>query len=352
MTSTAVGAGVLLSIVLATGLLALTPRLLRRLDLYDIPTARSSHDRPVLRGAGVAVATTVVLVLIGVSAGAAGPDGAALRAVALAVAAFAVLGFVEDRRGLGVGTRLRWQGGLAVLAAGALAAALSAWWWWLPAALLVAVYVNVANFMDGINSISAVHGAVAGSGLAVVGALEDQGWLVVTGLVGAGAFAAFLPWNGLGRTTFFLGDAGSYTLGGFVSTCAAGAVMAGVPPWPVLSVLSVYLLDVGLTLVRRIRAGEDVTRPHREHVYQRLTSTRLLGHFPTGVLVGCCTLVVTAAGWGGAVANRVDMAVLCATGQGVVLAGYAALPRVLAVRRPAADREVGPAAGGAPPGTC
>ncbi|WP_158657479.1 UDP-phosphate glycosyltransferase [Blastococcus saxobsidens] len=338
------GGAVLLSGVLATAFLAFTPRLLRRLDLYDVPSARSSHDRPVLRGAGVAVATAIVVVLLGASAAVPETDAAVLRAVAAAVAVFATLGFVEDQRGLGVGVRLRLQAALAVLAAGALAAATSSWWWWLPAALLVAGYVNVANFMDGINCISALHGTVAGVSLALMGVLEGQRWLIVAGLVGGAAFAAFLPWNGLGRVTYFLGDVGSYTLGAFVAAVAAGAVVTAAHPWPVLSILSVYVLDVGLTLLRRLRAGEDITQAHRDHVYQRLTRTGLLGHLPTGILVGCCTVGVTAAGWIGASAGRVGVAVLCVAAQAAMLGAYAVLPGVLAHRRPAQGGGVGPMA--------
>lgn len=322
------------SAVLATSLLACTPRLLLRLALYDVPTERSSHDRPVLRGAGIAVAVAIAAVLLAVSAGVAARDAAALRAVAGAVALFAVLGFVEDKRGLSIGARLRWQGGLAALAGAALSAVTSSWWLWLPAALLVAAYVNVANFMDGINSISGLHGAVGGASLAVLGLLEHQAWLTAAGLAGAGAFAAFLPWNGPARVTFFLGDAGSYALGAFLAMCVAGAVMVGVHPWPALSVLSVYVLDVGLTLVRRLCAGKDVTRPHREHVYQRLTLSGL-GHVPASVLVSGCTLVVALAGLAGATAGHLGIALLCVGVQAAVLAGYAALPRALDRLRPA-----------------
>lgn len=328
MTVVLVVGPLLSSAVLATSLLAVTPRLLRRLALYDVPTKRSSHDRPVLRGAGIAVATAIAAVLLAWSAAAATMDAAAMWAVAGAVSLFALLGFVEDHRGLSVGARLRWQGTLAALAAAALSAVTSSWWLCLPAALLIAAYVNVANFMDGINSISALHGAVGGASLAVLGLLEHQAWLVTAGLAGAGAFAAFLPWNGLGRVTYFLGDVGSYALGGFLAVCAAGAVMAGVPPWPVLSILSVYVLDVGLTLLRRLRAGENITRPHCEHVYQRLTRSGL-GHVRVGVLVLCCTLSVVLAGLVGATSDSLVVVLLCVGVQAAVLAGYAALPRAL-----------------------
>ena len=41
----------------------------------------------------------------------------------------------------------------------------------------------------------------------------------------AGAFLGFLPWN-LGRGTVFLGDVGSYVLGGAVVATAIGAFLS------------------------------------------------------------------------------------------------------------------------------
>ena len=136
--------------------------------------------------------------------------------------------------------------------------------------MAIAAYINIANFMDGINGISSFHGILAGAAYAVAGVLAGQPWLTAGGAVLAMAFLGFLPWN-LSRGSVFLGDVGSYLLGASVAALAVAGFLSGVYVEYVLSPILVYLADTGYTLLRRIKAGERWYASHREHVYQRLT---------------------------------------------------------------------------------
>ena len=221
----AVGAAFLLSLILP---LLLKP-LLGRLGVVDIPNERSSHTRPATRGAGLAplVAVTVgyVLLLFVPSV----QDFRMLLLVILGVSvASGLLGWVEDFRGVPVPIRAALQ--LIIGLAGGTAACLVAGapWWLLPLLVIgIAGYINVANFMDGIDGISGLHGAVVGTSFALIGGLTEHDWMVPAGLVLAVAFVGFLPWN-LGRGRMFLGDVGSYLLGGCVAVIAVIAVSSGV----------------------------------------------------------------------------------------------------------------------------
>ncbi|MDD0858713.1 hypothetical protein NHF46_15135 [Arthrobacter alpinus] len=76
--------------------------------------------------------------------------------------------------------------------------------WLIPiGAIAVAAYVNVANFMDGINGISGTHGLLVGGFYAYAGYAAGHGWMVYVGIAIALAFAGFLPWN-LSRNKVFL----------------------------------------------------------------------------------------------------------------------------------------------------
>lgn len=303
--------------------------LLRRLGVVDVPNERSSHTKVVIRGVGatigagvllglaaalvtgyVAVDRSLVLLLIGISSSA------------------ALLGWVEDFRGLSVQVRFGLQ--LAIGAAGttALAAALGQSFWWVPVGtLVIAGYINVANFMDGVNGISGLHGLAVGVLYAVAGVLSDQVWLTVAGTVIAAAFAAFLPWN-LGRGSVFMGDVGSYLLGASIAGTAVAAFLAGVYVEYLLFPILIYVLDTFTTLVRRIWRGERWYAAHRQHVYQRLTDAGL-SHLQSAAVVTVCTvlvgstgLVTGGSGWGITAAGTVFVAAVAAL--------YLASPRIAA----------------------
>ena len=240
--------------------------LLRRAAVIDVPGHRSSHVIPTPRGGGIPVAAGLL-----VAAGLIG--GLNVTFFALAVAAFGILGTAEDVRGLTVGRRLAGQACGALLVAVLLVSGQAG-----PALVLVLLvllctawitgFVNAFNFMDGVNGISGAHALVAGMAYAALGWWLHDGFLVPAGAAVAAGALAFLPWNA-GRARVFLGDAGSYALGAVLATLAAYAVLQGVPAEAAAGPLVLYVADTAWTLVRRIRAGERWSEPHRGHVYQR-----------------------------------------------------------------------------------
>jgi UDP-GlcNAc:undecaprenyl-phosphate GlcNAc-1-phosphate transferase len=317
-----------LVVAAAVGLL-LQPLLIRSLRAHaimDVPGERSSHLRATPRGGGIAVLTGLVLALL-----------LAVRPAPLLVAAvvlFAVLGALDDVRGLPPGARLVGQALLGVAAAVVMLPALSgAFPAAVPAAVVAAavaawlvLYVNAFNFMDGINGISALQTVVMGVALGTAGVLV--GAPVVTAwaaaLVGAGL--AFLPFNA-GTARVFLGDVGSYGLGAGIALLGVQAVAAGVPVWVVVAIPAVYLSDVLVTVGRRWTAGRPLFAAHREHTYQRLTPVGS-AHLPVAAAVTAvsaavagCVLLAWVSGDG-----AVRAVALLAGAAGV--AGYLVAPRV------------------------
>lgn len=275
---------------------ALVRPLLTRLGVIDIPNERSSHTRPILRGVGLAPLAAIAVGLGIALVGAATRTDSWMITIILGVSlAAALLGWIEDARGLPVKARAGSQLLIGFLGV-SLAVVLTGEQWWLVPILGVGIagYTNVANFMDGINGISGLHGGGVGALFALTGALTGTSWMTVSGLVVAVAFLGFLPWN-LGRGGMFLGDVGSYLLGASVSVIAALAVIEGVPILAVVGPLAIYLADSGVTLVRRILRGEPWYEAHRTHVYQRLTDTGL-SHVRVALIVSVATLATGLAG--------------------------------------------------------
>ncbi|ALB04259.1 UDP-phosphate glycosyltransferase [Kocuria palustris] len=311
---------------------------LRRLGVVDIPNERSSHTRTVIRGMGLAVAAAVVVVqLLALLLGAVEVDRSVALVVLLGTALAAGLGWCEDIRGLSVRWRLAGQLLIGLVCAGALTLILGTGiWWWPVCAIAVVAYINVANFMDGLNGISGMHGFVVGLVYSWAGASNDLVWMIVAGLVVAFAFLGFLPWN-FSRDSVFLGDVGSYLLGGSLIMIAIAAFLSGVYVEYLLPALSVYLADTGWTLLRRIRRGDPWWRPHREHVYQRLTDIGF-SHAASSLTVAVFTVVVSLVGLTGLWLSGLP-AVVPGLAVLAVLALYLSLPHLLGARRTAEAQE-------------
>ena len=305
-----------LSIVL-TGLVI---PLLRRAQFLDLPNHRSSHEVPTPRGGGLAVMLAVALgpLVVGRLAG---------WSVFLPACLLAMIGLGDDIWSLSSRVRLAAQIGVGALVG--VVVATDEGLGGQRGAVFVAVcllgvvsYVNAFNFMDGVNGISALNGALAGLWFAWLGHDNCLPVLATLGAVIAGGSLGFLPWNAASRV--FLGDVGSYGLGALIAGSASLAWAAGVPGALAIAPLLVYLADTAWVILRRARARKPVMEAHREHVYQRLVQ---LGWPHLGS-------AVWTAGVSGAVA--LAMAWLYPTRPGLALVStavlvgiYLASPRVL-----------------------
>lgn len=264
---------------------------LKRLKIVDVASERSSHTGVAIRGVGLSVLTGVISgLLVGLFSG----DGLG-RGIMLVIAVTSLLaalvGTVEDFRGLSVGIRAGLQLIIAAIASVGLATFTSnSWVWCIPALVFIAGYINVANFMDGVDGISGIHGLVSGLFYLCLGFVIQTNWLVIVGGIIAGSFVAFLPWN-LRRKGTFLGDTGSYLLGALVATTAVATWMSGINPIAALGPAIIYCVDTGGTLLRRITKGEPWYEPHRNHVYQKLTDVGF-SHVKSSSIVGVFTVIV------------------------------------------------------------
>ena len=238
--------------------------------ILDRPNARSSHDRPTPRGGGMAV-LGVALPALGLAAAL---QGAGEVWIVLAAAAgLATVSWLDDRRGLDAGARLAVQAiavaaGLAALPGPVLQGFLPAWLDLALTALVWLWFVNLFNFMDGIDGIAGAESLALAGGIVFVTALPDRPTeLVLYAAALGGAVAGFLPWN-WHRARVFLGDVGSVPLGFLMGWLLLALAASGA--WEAAAILPLYYLaDATITLGRRAMRGERVWRAHREHFYQR-----------------------------------------------------------------------------------
>jgi UDP-N-acetylmuramyl pentapeptide phosphotransferase/UDP-N-acetylglucosamine-1-phosphate transferase len=264
--------------VICVGLIVILRPYLRRYALAK-PNARSSHREPTPQGGGIAViAATVAATWLGMfSLGAV--IAAPLAMVSGAVVMMACVGATDDIRPLAVAPRLILQ----ALAVAAVIYALpddlrvvSVLPWWIERILLFVGglwFVNLVNFMDGIDWMTVAEVIPITAALAVLGclgALARDG--IVVALALGGAMVGFAYFN-RPAAKLFLGDVGSLPIGlllGWLLVLLAGhgdlADLAAALLLPLY-----YLADATLTLMRRLWRGERIWQAHRTHYYQRAT---------------------------------------------------------------------------------
>jgi UDP-N-acetylmuramyl pentapeptide phosphotransferase/UDP-N-acetylglucosamine-1-phosphate transferase len=242
------------------------------------PNARSSHKVATPQGGGFAVvAALFVAAAVTAAFPASGAAGAvSLWPLAIAVLLLAATGACDDVFQVPVGPRLAVQlvavaVVLAELPDGARVLPFLPWWVERTALLVAGVYfVNVVNFMDGIDWITVAEVVPVTAALAaasLLGALAPTEGAVATALLGA--VLGFAPFN-RPVAKLFLGDVGSLPIGiilfWLLLRLAANGHVAAALLLPLY-----YLADATITLARRVARRENVLRAHRTHFYQRAT---------------------------------------------------------------------------------
>jgi UDP-N-acetylmuramyl pentapeptide phosphotransferase/UDP-N-acetylglucosamine-1-phosphate transferase len=266
---------VLLAALLSASVIPLIFPLLLRYALAR-PNARSSHRIPTPQGAGIAVIAATLAAaasaLLSFS-----PAGLEIPALVLAAALFlAVVGFADDLRSIPILPRL----GLQAIAVAAVLHGIPAELRLVAACPLLVErsltllaglwFVNLVNFMDGLDWMTAAEVVPVTAAIVVLGLSSDlslQVTIVAAGL--CGAMLGFAPFN-RPKAKVFLGDVGSLPIGLLVGWCLLELAYRGQFVAALLLPLY-YLADTTLTLLRRVLRREQFWSAHRFHFYQKAT---------------------------------------------------------------------------------
>lgn len=264
--------------------------------IWDIPNARSSHTVPTPRGAGMAIAATilggtVILWFAGLL------RTLVLMPLIVGSGILAVVGYVDDKRSLSPITRFAWQlfaSIICIAALGWLRGGQQDFFAQMPSAIAFLVLVlgviwntNLFNFMDGIDGLAGAQAIFMAGASAILVAVADGpvGWGAMFALT-AGACAGFLLFN-WAPARIFMGDVGSAFLGFWFATLAVALQMEGVlSVWVSMTLATLFIGDATATLLRRLFSGEKWYVAHRTHVYQRLA--KHFGH--RSVTLGACSI--------------------------------------------------------------
>lgn len=294
----------MLSLGLAAGLLLqwLVLVWVRQRGVLANPNSRSSHSQPTPTMGGLSIALVMLgyLAYVAVMEVIPGSDPFAAEMAAdkpalawwwlAGVLMMTLIGLLDDLRELNSGVRFAAQIGAAAMLLLSLHLPLS-WGLLLLLGLAMVWFINLYNFMDGIDGIAAAQALLFCLGVqllasGVPGWSGDLVWLL------GGATLAFLLVN-WPPAKIFMGDVGSQSIGLLI----AGLVLYSwqqnfVPLVGSLILLAGFWFDATYTLCVRMATGQRYTQAHRSHLYQRLARRR--GHLWTTVgflLYGLCWLL-------------------------------------------------------------
>jgi UDP-N-acetylmuramyl pentapeptide phosphotransferase/UDP-N-acetylglucosamine-1-phosphate transferase len=265
---------VLAAIASACVIWAIRPLLLR----YALarPNARSSHRIPTPQGAGIAVISATLLVA-GILTACAGTVALTIPVAVFAASLFiAAVGFADDLKSIPVLTRLLLQalaiGAIIFTAPGELRIVPPCPLWIERGLLLLAGlwFVNLVNFMDGLDWMTVAEVVPITGAMVILGSLG--GFPLPATIVAAalcGGMLGFAPFN-RPVATIFLGDVGSLPIGLLLGWCLLQ--LAYHQQFAAALLLPMYyLLDATTTLLRRLVNREPFWAAHRSHFYQRAT---------------------------------------------------------------------------------
>lgn len=261
-------------------------------NIIDKPNERSSHSTITLRGGGIIFYLAALAYFI--------VSGGQYAWFLLGLTMMTTVSFIDDVYTLSNRIRLIIHFTSVGLMAFELEALGLPWYVLLPAFIFIVGTINIYNFMDGINGITAAYSLAVGGLLMLVNAQIDfiaQDLLAYT-MCGLLVFSFF---NFRHKAKCFAGDVGSVAII-FILLFALGALILKTQNFIYILFLTIYGIDSVFTLFRRMYLRENIFEAHRSHLYQFLGNEAGVNILLISVIYGLLQfgiglLVIQAATW-------------------------------------------------------
>lgn len=269
---------ILLAILSALGVLIIRQYAERR-RIMDHPNERSSHSAPTPRGGGLSI--VIVVLMAGIVAAVAEPSRSPSLIYLVCGAVIAYLGWRDDLHSLSPRVRFAVQGLVALasvlgmgyfksvtiplfgqLQLGAVGFVITILW--------IVGLTNAYNFMDGIDGMAGGVALSAALGWMFLATRTNNDFVYWVALAIAAGSLGFLFQN-WSPAKIFMGDAGSTFLGYTFAVLPLLSANEGGDALMLGTLLMwTFIMDAGVTFIRRALKGERVFDAHRTHLYQRL----------------------------------------------------------------------------------
>jgi UDP-GlcNAc:undecaprenyl-phosphate GlcNAc-1-phosphate transferase len=171
---------------------------------------------------------------------------------------------------------------------------------------------NAFNLIDGIDGLATGVGLFATTTMLIAALLQHNLLLALATVPLVGALLGFLRYN-FNPATIFLGDSGSLFIGfllgcfGAVWSQKAATMLAMTAP---LMALSIPIMDLCLSVIRRFLRRQPVMRADREHIHHRLLDRGLSTRKTVLILYGLCGIAAVLALFESMAVNHTSAAVI------------------------------------------
>ncbi len=262
--------------------------LAKRLRIVDRPHHQSSHIGVVVRGGGIVFYVAFMLWLLNSSF-------THITAV-MGFTLIATVSFIDDIKGVNPKIRLVCQFVAIFLMFDHSGLIHNSIHVVLILAIACVAAINIYNFMDGINGMTGGYSMVVTLALYYVNQNIVQFFDEHIFLYLILALLVFNVFNFRKQAKCFAGDVGSLSIGFIMVYLILRLSLKGHSmSW--IAMLSVYLVDGGMTILHRLLLHENLLKPHKKHAYQIMANELEMPHLIVsivymGLQTVCCTIYI------------------------------------------------------------
>lgn len=241
-----------------------------KFKIIDVPNNRSSHNRITIRGGGVLFFLAVLIFFL--------INNFQYPFFFCGLLLIAVVSFIDDIKSMSAAVRFPFQVISVILVLHEIGLVTDSNILWVTWLVISGVgFINFVNFMDGINGITGLYSISVLLGLYVlnlqIDAINEDLFLFT--LISLAVFGYF---NFRKKALFFAGDVGSISIGVIILFCLFSLIKEASAPVLLLTIV-VYNADALTTILyRKIFLKENITEPHKHHIFQKLVDVKKIPH--------------------------------------------------------------------------
>jgi len=255
-------------------------------NIIDKPNHRSAHAQITLRGGGVIFPMAFILFsLFHINA-----IIEHYWSFGLGLLSICTISFMDDLKPLSNRVRLSVHFfSVALLLYFANTFTVFPFWVWPVFFILIIGSLNAYNFMDGINGITGIYSLVTLGFLAYANhdffSFTDEDFILYPMI----ACLIFLFFNFRKKAKCFAGDVGSMGIGFWILALITLLIIK-TGEYKFILLLSVYGVEVVLTIIERIMIKENIFEAHRRHLYQLFANEKKVSHLKISMAYGIVQL--------------------------------------------------------------